>query len=230
MKHFLRNNSLSLVLFGFFLVCIVLQIITGLHQHNEELQRHGLSVLGWDDYLLSGHFIEATFENWESEFFQMGLYVLLTAVLYQRGSSESNPLPEEKKHPLELQIEELQKKLKQEKIAKYGSPWPVRKGGIWAKLYARSFSIVLFALFFISWILHALAGWKENNLERSFYHEDPQSLLEFMGSSDFWFQSFQNWQSEFVSVAVLVVLSVYLRQKGSAQSKDVDAPHWMTGE
>lgn len=230
MARFLKNNGLTIALFLLFAVCIVMQALTGLAEHNEDLFKHGKEVLLMSEYLRSGHFIEATFENWESEFFQMGLYVVLTAMLFQKGSSESKPLPEEERHPLRIKIRALEEELKAELSAKYGKPAPVKKGGWWLKIYERSFSIALFILFALSWLLHAWGGWKQYNLERSFHNEPAQSLLEFMGSSDFWFQSFQNWQSEFLSVAVLVVLSIYLRQKDSAQSKDVDAPHRMTGD
>jgi hypothetical protein len=228
MKAF-RENGLTIVLSLLFFLFIVMQAVTGLNQHNEDLQRHGRKPLIMREYLVSGHFVEATFENWESEFFQMGLYVLFTSFLFQRGSSESNKPVDEKEHPLQKKIDALQEELKQARIAQYGRPWPVEKGGWWKILYERSFALGLFTLFAISWILHALGGWKQENIERSFYGEGPQSLWAFVKSSDFWFQSFQNWQSEFLSVAVLIVMSIYLRQKGSSQSKDLDAPHAMTG-
>lgn len=228
MKRFFQNNGLTLVLLLFFIVSIALQALTGLLQHNEELASHGRVVLTMSEYLISGHFIEATFENWESEFFQMGLYVLFTAFLYQRGSSESNPLPDENKHPLQKQIDELKEQLKQERIREFGEPWLVRKGGVWKKIYENSFAVVLLALFLISFLLHGYGGWRQNNLEKSLHNEPAQSFIDFLQSADFWFQSFQNWQSEFLSVAVLVILSIFLRQKNSAQSKDVNAPHKMT--
>jgi hypothetical protein len=229
MKRFLRDNSLTLALAALFLFCLIMQAVTGMAEHNDDLQRHGLATLSMGEYLLSGHFIEATFENWESEFFQMGLYVLLTALLFQRGSSESNPLPDEEENPLKKKIAELQEQLKQEEIQRLGVPWAVKKGGVWKVLYQRSLSLALLTLFVISWALHALGGWKQDNLVRSFHNKPPESLLEFIGSSDFWFQSFQNWQSEFFSVASLGVLSIFLRQKGSPQSKKMRDPNWKTG-
>jgi hypothetical protein len=166
------------------------------------------------EYAQSGHFIEATFENWESEFLQMGLYVVLTAALYQKGSAESNPLPEDP-----------QRKQKFPKRYFVGRP-------VLRRLYENSLSLALFTLFLFSFALHLYGGWREENLRRAIspLHSAPQSLLEFFGSSDFWFQSFQNWQSEFLSVAAIVYLSIYLRQKGSSQSKPVDAPHHLTGD
>jgi hypothetical protein len=230
MKRFWRDNSLTIVLSLMSLVFIVGQALTGLSQHNEDLQRHGRQPLVISQYLVSGHFVEAIFENWESEFFQMGLYVLFTAFLYQRGSSESKRSANEENHPIQKQIDALKEQLKQERIAQYGKPWPIKKGGVWKKLYSYSFAIALFSLFGLSLVLHALGGWKQENIERSFYGEGPQSFWSFVGSSDFWFQSFQNWQSEFLSMAVLIVMSIYLRQKNSSQSKDLDAPHAMTGD
>ncbi|KYG63787.1 hypothetical protein AZI86_13265 [Bdellovibrio bacteriovorus] len=228
LKKIFKNNGLSIVMFSLFLVFILSQFFIGRVDFNEDLERHGRPPVTMSEYLSSGHFIEATFENWESEFFQMGLYVILTAFLYQRGSSESNKLPEEKQDPYESQIEELEEAQKKALLAREGHPWPLKAGGVWKFLYSYSLSITLLVLFFISWFLQGYGGWKNENLERSFYNEAPLEFLEFFASSKFWFQTMQNWQSEFVSVALLVVFSIYLRQKGSSQSKDVDAPHSMT--
>lgn len=212
MKKWLRDHGLLLALSALFVASLFGQFVTGYHSHNDELKSNHQPPISIAEYATSGHFIEATFENWESEFLQMGLYVVLTAALYQRGSAESNPLPDEpqdeKKFP--------KRYFKNNRLAR--------------KLYENSLSLVLFFLFAMSFCLHFYGGWREENLKRmiSPEHAPPQSMTEFLGSSDFWFQSFQNWQSEFLSVAALVWLSIYLRQKGSAQSKPVDAPHDMT--
>jgi hypothetical protein len=168
-------------------------------------------------YLHSGHLIQATFENWESEFLQMALFVVLTISLRQKGSSESK-----KFEPEEVDREPSRKRK--------NVPWPVRKGGLILKLYSHSLTIALFALFVISFVLHLYGSLKDENLQLSQKGLPPETLGNFIKDSRFWFESFQNWQSEFLSVFAIVVLSIYLRQKGSPQSKPVDAPNAETGE
>jgi len=215
MRKRLRDHSLTLALSALFLASITGQFFTGLKSHNDDLKQHKQPELTATEYATSGHFIEATFENWESEFLQMGLYVVLTATLYERGSAESNPLPDEP------QTEDDEKKFPK----RYFVNHPIAR-----HIYENSLSAALFLLFALSFSLHLYGGWREENLKRmiSPEHAPPQSIGAFLGSSDFWFQSFQNWQSEFLSVAAIVYLSVYLRQKGSSQSKPVDAPHLQT--
>jgi hypothetical protein len=214
-RHFLRENGLSLVLLALFLLCLLGQSLAGFLDWNEELRRHGRRTLDFVQYLGSGHFVEATFENWESEFLQMSLYVLLTVSLFQKGSSESNDPHEpadEKEHPVRAD-----------------SPWPVRRGGFVRKLYEHSLSSVLGLVFVVSFLVHALGGVERLNDERSLDGLPPQALAEYVTSARFWYESFQNWQSEFLAVLAIVVLSIFLREKGSAQSKPVVAPHGLTG-
>lgn len=216
-RTFLYRNGLSIVLFLLFALSIVGQIVTGMHEHNSYLSDNGLAPLSLAHYMLSGHFIQATFENWESEFFQMALFVILTIFLRQIGSSESKKLEG---------TEEVDKEPKPAKDA----PWPVCKGGIVLALYKHSLSIVLIVLFLLSFAAHWYGSWKDYTLEQTIIGKSPDSFLVYMGDSKLWFESFQNWQSEFFSVFALVVLSIFLRQKGSPQSKPVDAPHDETGE
>ncbi len=183
--------------------------------HNEELSQHGAHTLGLLPYLATGHFNSATFENWESEFLQMGMYVLLTVRLRQRGSAESRPLDPSQE---------------QARIEKGRVPWPVRRGGAWKRLYEHSLAIAFFTLFAMSFALHALGSWRArcdgDRLEGTL----PPSFVDHLFSSDFWFESMQNWQSEFLAVLALVVLTIFLRQKDSPQSKPVEAPHSQTGD
>ncbi|GAB3939758.1 hypothetical protein GCM10028805_00650 [Spirosoma harenae] len=219
MKKFLRENGLSLTLTSITLITLGGQIIVGWHEFNNELSDYGQPAISLGSYLTSGHCIEAVFENWESEFLQMGLYVLLTVSLYQKGSSESKSLSETE--PVD-RIPNPKRK---------GAPWPVRRGGLVLKLYQNSLSIAYFLLFLLSFLLHAIGGMKEYNTEQILKGKSEQlSLGEFMATSDFWFQSLQNWQSEFLSVLSIVVLTIFLRQKGSPESKPVDAPNNETGE
>jgi hypothetical protein len=207
-----RNNGLSIVLFALFLAFWCAQIAVGFVAHNEDLTKAGRPAQDLFRYLASGHFLEATFENWESEFLQMALFVLLTVRLRQRGSSESKP-PEEEEEPETATPPTRQ------------SPWPVRRGGWVLELYAHSLSLALGALFFASFALHAWGGLKHANEEHVLRGLPPETFLHFVGSAEFWYQSFQNWQSEFLAVFSIVVLSIFLRERGSAQSKELTTPH-----
>lgn len=219
MKKFLRENGLSLLFVGITVLTLAGQLVVGWHEFNDELSDYGRAPLAFSEYLTSGHCIEAVFENWESEFLQMGLYVLLTVSLYQKGSSESKSLSE----PEEVDREPSP--------TRKGAPWPVRRGGWVLTLYQNSLSIAYFGLFGLSFWLHALGGLKQYNTEQALKGKtELLTLGQFLGTSEFWFQSLQNWQSEFLSVLSIVVLSIYLRQKGSPESKPVDAANSETGE
>ncbi|MFC6015957.1 DUF6766 family protein [Plantactinospora solaniradicis] len=217
-RHWLRDNALAVSMFGAFLVFLVLQSIFGWQTHNEELTQFGAAPQSFLSYLGTGHFAEAVFENWESEFLQMGGYVLLTAYLVQRGSSESKPEPD------------TDRPEDHARNAKPNSPWPVRAGGVALMLYRNSLSIALFLIFGVSFVLHLFGGTAEHNEQQALESgAAPISAWQFLGTSDFWFQSMQNWQSEFLAVGALVVLSVFLRQHGSPESKPVTTPHDETG-
>ncbi len=215
-KHVVRDNGLSLVTGALFLICAVGTLLVGAAAYNQELAEHGQAQLSLGRYAVSGHFLEAIFENWESEFLQMGLLVLLTVRLFQRGSAESND-------PDRPDAEEETGERARD------APWPVRRGGFVLKLYEHSLSIALLALFLISFLLHGLSGLRQLNAENAVHGEAPIRLGEYFASSKFWYQSFQNWQSEFLAFLSIVVLSIFLRQRGSPQSKPVSAPHSKTG-
>ena len=215
MSRRLRENSLSIVLFGLFAVFLLGQSLTGWHAYDAEQREHHEPTVGFGTYLTTGHFVEATFENWESEFLQMASYVLLTIWLVQKGSSESKPLagdPEKDADP------------------RSGSdlvraPGPVKRGGWRLVLYENSLGIALILLFVLSFLLHALGGAREYSAEQVAHGQEPVSTVGFVKTSTFWFQSFQNWQSEFVAVGSIVVLTIFLRQRGSPESKPVAAAH-----
>jgi hypothetical protein len=171
-------------------------------------------------YLRSGHFGEAVFENWESEFLQMAAYIVLTVFLFQKGSAESKD--PEKTESTDAKPEQVAKKK--------NVPWPVRKGGFILKLYKNSLLIAFGLLFLMSFSLHAVEGARQNCSEEQFHQKPCDSLIEYATGSQFWFESFQNWQSEFLAVGSIVVLSIFLRQQGSPESKPVVAPHNSTGE
>jgi hypothetical protein len=218
MRRFFRENSLSIVMFGLFFLFLAGQSIAGHREFNQDQRDHGESVVDYVSYLGSGHFIEAVFENWESEFLQMGSFVLFTIFLRQKGSPESKKL--EGEEPVDADPRASRRR---------NSPWPVRRGGLALAIYEHSLTIAMFLLFFISLFLHAAGGATEYNQEQMAHGGSAVSLLAYMETSRFWYESFQNWQSEYLAVGALVVLSIYLRQRGSPESKPVDHPHSETG-
>lgn len=211
---FWRANGLSLALFVLFAGALAGQVLSGWQVHNAERMAQGATPVPVLAYLGSGHFLSATFENWESEFLQMAMYVLLTVVLRQRGSAESRPLDPAQEAP---------------RIDAGPTPWPARAGGVLRMLYGHSLAIALGLLFAVSFGLHAWGSWRDALAERLLQGQPPIPLGAHLGSAQFWFESFQNWQSEFLAVLALVLLSIWLRQKDSPQSKPVDAPHQQTG-
>jgi len=219
MRRWAKEHGLLVANLACFLVFFVGMVLSGAASYSEDQQAHGEPPVSVLQFLGTGAFVEATFENWESEFLQMAMYVVLTVFLFQKGSSESKPLG--KKAP---QDEDPQ----QAAVSK-ATPWPVRRGGAVLKLYENSLSILLFALFLGSFALHAAGGVDEYNQDQQSHGQPAITLLQYLGSSRFWFESFQNWQSEFLAVGVLVGASVYLRQKGSPESKPVAEPHYETG-
>ena len=217
---FFRENGLTITLFSLFALSLVGQYISGWHTFNEEELQHGATEVTAIEYLGHGHFWEALFENWESEFLQMAAYILLTVFLFQKGASDSKRMDA---------VERVDRVLPKSMRAE-GTPWPVVKGGWIRKIYENSLSLALLLLFLGSFVMHGVAGAAEYNDEQAEHGAAQVSTLEFMETSTFWYQSFQNWQSEFLSIGVLVVLSIFLRQKGSPESKPVDAPHEETGK
>jgi hypothetical protein len=219
MRKWAKEHGLLLANLACFLVFFVGMIFSGAASYSEEQQAHGEPAVSVLQFLGTGAFVEATFENWESEFLQMAMYVVLTVFLFQKGSSESKPVG--KKAP--------QDEDPREATLSKATPWPIRRGGAVLKVYEHSLSILLFALFLGSFFLHAAGGVDEYNQDQQSHGQPAITYLEYLGSSRFWFESFQNWQSEFLAVAVLVGASVYLREKGSPESKPVAEPHYETG-
>ena len=218
----LRDNGLSLVMFGLFFLFLIGQSIAGWLEYNDTAREHHQAVVAFLSYLHTGHFFEALFENWESEFLQMGAYVALTACLIQKGSAESRKPPEEGENP--------QDEDPNDKRNDPNAPGPVRKGGFALWLYEQSLALALFLLFALSFAGHAIAGAKEFSQDQVAHGEHAVTALQYLGTSRFWFESLQNWQSEFLAVFSLVVLSIWLRGKGSPESKPVAAPHSQTGD
>jgi hypothetical protein len=205
-------------MFGLFLLLLAGQTMTGYWENNQDQLRHGQPLLQLSDYLRSSHYWEAIFENWESEFLQMAAYVILTVFLFQRGSSESKD--PDKTDPVDSDPR-LHRKDK-------GAPWAVKKGGIWLLLYEHSLAVTFFAFFLISFVGHLVSGCRHYN-EFQVEHGQPEiSKWAYLFSARFWFESFQNWQSEFLAVFAIVFLSIWLRERGSPESKPVATPHQVT--
>lgn len=213
---FLRRNGLTVAFTGLMVLSLLGHAWNGLHFSNQQRAEHGASPQVMSQYLHGGEFLSSLFENWESEFLQMGLFVLLTVWLRQRGASESRPLdPDEEPPPEPVPLAE--------------QPWPVRRGGLWLKLYEHSLSAALLLLFLLSLVAHWLNSWRQH-ADDQLLHGDPVTpLWAYLWDAQFWFESFQNWQSEFLSVVVLCLLSIHLREKDSPQSKDVRARYSDTG-
>jgi hypothetical protein len=218
MSSFIKNNGLAIVFLGLFIISMAGQFFTGYNEHNKQREEDGQEPITMGAYVTSGHFLQATFENWESEFLQMALFVVLTVSLRQKGSSESKKLDE----PEEVDREPSPHRK--------DAPWPVHKGGILLTIYKHSLTIVLALLFVVSFIIHLYGSLKDENEELVLKGQPQETVGTYLGEARFWFESFQNWQSEFLSVFAIVVLSIFLREKGSPQSKPVDAPDSETGE
>jgi hypothetical protein len=220
MRTLLRDNGLTLALMALFLLSLGGQLFFGWASHNDELSEHGAMALSLAGYLVSGDFVSTVFENWESEFLQMWAFVMLTAYLYQRGSPESKdpdePAPQDRDPALDADRPD--------------APWPVRAGRLARTLYGHSLGFALFVLFVVSFVLHWLNSARAANDEAMLHGEAAHAALAYLADPGFWFESFQNWQSEFLSTAVLIVLAIFLRERGSKESKPVGAPHGETGE
>jgi hypothetical protein len=214
-----RENGLSIVVFGLFLAFLAAQSVAGHRVEVAESREHGNPPPSYGEYVTSGGFAEATFENWESEFLQMAAYVLLTVALRQKGSAESKKLEGREK------VDTDPRRVGD----KENAPWPVRRGGFVLTLYEHSLGIAFALLFLLSFVAHALGGAADYSQEQLLHGGAPVTTLEYIGTSRFWFESFQNWQSEFLAVGSIVVLSIFLRQRGSPESKPVAAPHSETG-
>jgi hypothetical protein len=218
MAKLFKNNGLTIVLMLLFLASIVGQWITGWQVENEELVRHGEEAITLGAFAVDPEFLSTVFENWESEFLQMSAYVVLTAMLIQKGSAESRD-PDDPPRDSDLEAQ----------ARNPDAPRILSAGAAARWIYAHSLGLALFALFLLSFALH---WWNsaDTAAAQALQHGDPPpSHLDYLVDPQLWFESFQNWQSEFLSTAVLVVLSIWLRQRESPESKAVAAPHGKTG-
>ncbi|WP_313189827.1 DUF6766 family protein [Sphingobacterium sp.] len=215
-RNFWYKNSLSVVFIGLFILSFAAQVFFGWRELLSEYQDREQS-LPLMEYLRSGHFISATFENFQSEFLQMALYVILTIFLRQIGSAESKKI-------------EGKEEVDREPENRPGAPNVVKKGGWRLVVYKNSLSIAFILLFLFSWVMHLYGSYTGKMEENALEGKPIIDLNEYLGEPTFWFETFQNWQSEFLSVASIVILTIFLRQKGSPESKPVDSAHMETGK
>ncbi|MGW0122388.1 DUF6766 family protein [Streptomyces sp. NPDC003327] len=218
---FWRSNSLTLVFGAAFLLVLGAQAVAGRAEFNEQLAVEGLQQVGLGDYLMSSDFAVDVTENWQSEFLQFFLYVYGTVHLLQRGSPESKPLDRAGSESD-----------RDQKVGDHSEEDSPRWAGAedWRqKVYAHSLGLVMAVLFFLSWFAQSVAGVSAYNDVRLRQLQAPVDWIAYVGSADFWNRSLQNWQSELLAVSAMAILSVYLRQRGSPESKPVGSPHSATG-
>jgi hypothetical protein len=220
MKRFLRDNGLSVTMFALSAVFVLGLSVAGAREQADEDREHGQPPSSYVEYVTSGDFGEAVLENWESEFLQMGCYVLFTIWLIQRGSSESKDPDSDE--PVDEDPRDHQNDS--------DAPGPVRKGGALLRLYEHSLSAALLTLFTVSLLLHAWTGSRAYNQEQELHGGSTVSATAYVTTARFWEEAFQNWQSEFFAIGVLLVLSIRLRDRGSPESKPVHASHAATGK
>lgn len=221
MRTFLRNNSLGLFFGLLFLGTVVAQSIAGWQAFNDQQLGERLGTIGYGEYVRSTDFAVAVAENWQSEFLQFLLYVLATVWFLQQGSPESKELD---KPGLETD--------EQQELGPHAPAdaprWAV-VGGWRTRLYSHSLALTVGVIFLLSWLAQSVAGWAADNERRLEQLRDPQSWGGYVASADFWERTLQNWQSEFLAVGAFAVLAIFLRERGSAESKPVGEPHHSTG-
>jgi len=220
-KKALRNNGLSLFFGLIFLLALLGQALTGHALFNQEQVASGLEEISLGEYLTSSNFAVDVSENWQSEYLQFLLYIFATIWLVQKGSPESKELnepgPESDKEQL---------------VGEYsnaGSPKWARVSGWRRTVYSNSLGVTMGLIFLLSWLAQSIAGSSNYNQEQIKNFQQPVSWAEYIVSPEFWNRTLQNWQSEFLAVGSMVVLSIYLRQRGSPESKPVGSAHDDTG-
>jgi hypothetical protein len=221
MRTFVRHNGLSIVFLGLFLGAIVMQAVAGHADFNEGQDQHGDAHVSFVRYVSSSDFATAVMENWQSEYLQFTLFILLTVWLIQRGSPESKELGKEGL--------ESDKDQKVGDHAEEASPRWAKHSGIRRTIYENSLVLVMVAIWLASWFAQSVTGVTEYNADRLDHHQATVSWAEYLTRPDFWEKTLQNWQSEFLAVGSMAILAVYLRQRGSPESKPVGAPHHATG-
>ena len=215
LSAWIHDRALTIVLMAMFLFFLAGQVATGFWEYNDSRVEHGGTPVALSGYLATGHPWEALFENWESEFLQMAVFILLTTCLVQKGSPES-------RQPHTTKPVDADPRLFANAP---NAPWPVRRGGWVLRVYENSLGLAFILMFLLSWAGHAWGGFRVFEADRAEHGQQVTDFVTYLMSPLFWFESFQNWQSEFLSIAAMVWLTVYLRQRHSPESKPVHAPH-----
>jgi hypothetical protein len=217
-----RENSLSLFFLAIFLLTVLGQSIAGQRVFNEEAMAHGSETYSYTRYLVSSHFGQALLENWQSEYLQFALFAFATIWLVQRGSNESKPLEDIGRESDEMQ-----------RVGPWSGPasprWARYHGGLRRALYSNSLVLVMSLVFLASWLTQSVTGWTDYNNEQEDHGEPTVSWGGYVRNPGFWEDTLQNWQSEFLAIGSMAVLTIYLRQRGSPESKPVGAGHAETG-
>ena len=221
MRRFVRDNRMSIVFMLLFVAALVGQAIAGHADFNDVARSHGDPTISLGRYVLSSEFGAAVMENWQSEYLQFTLFILLTVWLVQRGSPESKKLDKAGRESDQSQ--------KVGPHAQQNSPRWAKVAGIRRRLYENSLVLVMGTFWLGTWLAQSLTGTAQYNAERLGHQQDPVSWWGYIGSADFWENTLENWQSEFLAVGSMAILAVYLRQRGSPESKPVGAPHGATG-
>jgi Domain of unknown function (DUF6766) len=221
MRRFLRDNSLTIVFLVLFLAALTGQAFAGHAAFNEDQVSHGDAEISIARYVVSSEFGNAVMENWQSEYLQFTLMVLFTVWLVQRGSPESKELDKAGR--------ESDQQQKVGAHAQRNSPVWAKVGGIRRTLYENSLLLVMGTIWLGTWFAQSVTGLTVYNSERLDHQMDGVGWVHYLGTGEFWETTLQNWQSEFLAVGSMAILSVYLRQRGSPESKPVGAPHAATG-
>jgi hypothetical protein len=221
MRRFVRENSLGLVFGGLFLLALGGQAIAGHADFNQQQLSDGLQPVSLGRYLTSASFAVDVAENWQSEYLQFFLFIVLTVWLLQKGSPESKSLDR-------AGIESDQDQLVGEHAREESPAW-ARTAGWRRQLLSNSLGIVMGGIFLLSWLAQSIAGVAAFNERQLSQLQDPVSWPEYLAGPDFWNRTLQNWQSELLAVFSMAVLAIYLRQRGSPESKPVGAAHTSTG-
>ena len=213
----MRKHALSIAFGAIFLLALIGQSIAGLQLFNEEQASHGAPPVTYLDFISSSHFIIDVAENWQSEYLQFFLFIFATVWLVQQGSPESKKPGEEGVGTDEEQMVH--------QYAKPASPKWAKVQGWRHVLFSNSLLLVMGVIFVLSWLAQSLSGVVVYNEEQLQHGEEAITWLVYIASADFWNRTLQNWQSEFLAVGSMIALSMYLRQRGSPESKPVGAPH-----
>jgi len=221
MRRVLREQSLTLFFGAIFLAALIGQAIAGHAAYNNDQLAHGEAAVSLGRYVTSSDFWGAVMENWQSEYLQFMLFMFATVWLLQRGSPESKELDKAGR--------ESKADQRLEHAATTESPLWARVGGLRTALYSNSLLILMTAIFLGSWFAQSVTGWTEFNQTQSEHHEATITWLGYLGSAEFWEHTLENWQSEFLAVGSFAAFTIFLRQRGSPESKPVGAPHGATG-